>query len=187
MADGIPTDEEFRREAERGKPRGGGAGRHHRPARLDATATAVRRTRVAELYYARLTQEQIARRLGVDQTTVSKDLTKLKKEWAQARGDNIGAIINRELDILDANESLLIIQFRHLQGNAPELHREIIRSMQRRARFLGLDAPARSENYVRDESAAQTLLDKAGQYITDLGVGAAEASDLSDEPDGEGE
>ena len=49
--------------------------------RVKKTAVADRRKKVAELALMGLTQETIARRLGVNQSTVGRDLEQVRRDW----------------------------------------------------------------------------------------------------------
>lgn len=68
------------------------------------SALAVRRSRVAELYLAHSTQQQIAQELGVNQSTISRDLVWLRAEWRRIALDDIADIVARELAELDIME-----------------------------------------------------------------------------------
>ncbi len=115
-----------------------------RPHRLNETAILDRRRQVAALYLARQTQEAIARKLEVSQTTVCDDLATLREEWRQEQQADIAAIIVRELAELSEMEGAAAIQFASTHEPAWILARLKIKD--RRARLLGLDAPEKREH-----------------------------------------
>ena len=79
---------------------------------------AERRRLVASLYLRHVHQADIARELGVDQATVSRDITALKEDWrAQALSD-VQDRVRRELAELDHLESLCAQQSPNYDGEA---------------------------------------------------------------------
>ena len=75
-----------------------------RRAKRDETAIIKRRSEVARLYLAGVDQVAIAERLAVDQSTVSRDLAALRKEWSASATADIGDHIAEALARLDALE-----------------------------------------------------------------------------------
>jgi hypothetical protein len=64
-----------------------------------------RRTRVAELFLQGIKrQEELARRLGVDRSTVSRDLKVLNTRWKEAAVRDLDAAKGQELERLDMLE-----------------------------------------------------------------------------------
>ena len=112
-------------------------------------AIAARRTQVATLRLAHLTQPEIASRLGVSVGTVNSDLQAIRKEWAERRDTSYDDWLAEELAKLDRLErSLLPLA---LQGSAPVADR-ILAIMDRRSRMMGLDKPAKAEVTVHARS-----------------------------------
>lgn len=80
---------------------------------------AYRRKLVGSLYLAHVNQDEIARRLKVDQSTVSRDIAFLKKLWtAEAVGD-IQDFVIRELAELNEMENQAAIEFGQKDGKSP--------------------------------------------------------------------
>lgn len=67
-------------------------------------SVAERRQRVAHLYLTRHTQVEIARTLGIGQTTVSRDLAAIEAAWGKAALLDMHAAKVRELERIDALE-----------------------------------------------------------------------------------
>lgn len=68
------------------------------------TEMAHRRQRVAEMYLRGSYQSEIADSLGVDQTTISRDLLELRKEWQVSALVNINEAKAKELAKIDTLE-----------------------------------------------------------------------------------
>jgi len=140
-------------------------------------AIAARRTQVATLRLAHLDQREIAARLDVSVGTVNSDLQAIRKEWAERRDTSYDDWLAEELAKLDRLErSLLPLA---LQGAAPVADR-ILAIMDRRARMMGLDKPAKAEVTVnaRSELDAEIadLLDKLDSPpVSERAVGGSEA------------
>jgi hypothetical protein len=71
----------------------------HEPLKIAAC-----RAEAVRLYDRRWTQAEIAALLGVDQATVSRDLTAAPEGWAARNEHNLTLYKNRELARLDAME-----------------------------------------------------------------------------------
>jgi len=65
---------------------------------------AQRRAEVAALYLSRKTQVEIAAELGVDQATISRDLTALQALWRSEATEDVGEVKARELARIDRLE-----------------------------------------------------------------------------------
>lgn len=63
-----------------------------------------RRRKVAQLYLQRMTQTEIAQRLGVKQPVVSRDLRRIEREWSESASGDFAAARNAELRKLDLLE-----------------------------------------------------------------------------------
>ena len=66
-----------------------------------------RRARVARLYLQKELQRDIAETLGIDKSTVSRDLKAIREAWRASALIDIGEAIIRELEALDVIESEL--------------------------------------------------------------------------------
>lgn len=106
-----------------------------------------RRATVAKLWTRRLTQEEIAAAVGVDQSTVSRDVKALVAVWRKEALGDVTATRARELADLDAMEREAAVAA-SAKVSPQELARLLevrLRVKDRRARLLGLDAPQRQE------------------------------------------
>ncbi len=104
---------------------------------------AERRRRVAALYTRRINQEDIARQVGVDQSTVSKDIKAMLKEWREGALSDIADVRARELGELDEIERDCALQF--AASKDPGWIDRRLKCKERRSKLLGLDAPERKE------------------------------------------
>lgn len=104
---------------------------------------AERRRLVAGLYLRHVHQADIARELGVDQGTVSRDITALKEEWRTQALSDVQDRVRQELAELDHLESLCGERFDSTGQVGWIAQRLAIK--ERRAKLLGLDAPKRSD------------------------------------------
>ncbi len=126
-----------------------------------------RRQQVADLYVKGSTQSQIARHLGVAQSTVSADLKAIRREWRDSRIRDFDEAVAMELKKLDnlereawsgwertqqPAESTKVTQdgsgkkaektVKQQQGN-PRFLEQVHRCIAGRRTLLGLDAPTR--------------------------------------------
>lgn len=109
--------------------------------KLDRT---VRRLQVAELYYRlRLRQQEIADRIGCNQSTISRDIKALDKQWLKRIAGKVDVIRGRELGDLDEMERDCAIQFQ--TSKDPRWISERLKIKERRAKLIGLDVPERHE------------------------------------------
>lgn len=106
-----------------------------------------RRATVAKLWTRRLTQEEIASAVGVDQSTVSRDIKMLVANWRKEALGDLTAARARELADLDGMErEAAVAASANVSPQALARLLEVrLRVKERRARLLGLDAPTRSE------------------------------------------
>lgn len=121
-----------------------------------------RRHRVAELYLQGWPQHRIAAEVGVDQSTVSRDLKAIQKEWLASSLRNFDELRAQELAKIDRLEAQAQESFALSQQPAPdEMARypvtgqpwvkpgdprwiaQIERCIMLRCKLLGLDAPQR--------------------------------------------
>jgi len=110
-------------------------------------AVSKRRVTVAKLWTRRLTQEEIAAAVGVDQSTVSRDLKALVTAWRKEALGDVTATRARELADLDSMEREAAVAA-SAKVSPQELARLLevrLRVKERRARLLGLDAPQRGK------------------------------------------
>jgi hypothetical protein len=109
------------------------------------TEVAARRKRVAELHIAKISQIQIAKEVGVSNAQVSRDLVKIRAQWREEYLADMNKVMLRELATLDDLER----RTRARIVTCPEderiafcrLQETVIKIMDRRAKFLGMDAP----------------------------------------------
>ena len=119
---------------------------------------AERRAAVARLWARHLTQEQIAQGVGVDQSTVSRDIKALVAAWRREALGDIADLRARELGDLDSMEREIA-----LAAGGDRSARELARLLEvrlhikeRRARLLGLDSP-RSDQAGESESVVRII------------------------------
>lgn len=110
-----------------------------------------RRARVAKLRLAHRTQAEIAREVGCDASTVSRDLHWLRSEWSARARASIEEWVEEELAKLAAMERPLLDRAM-ADGDGSAVDR-VLRIMDRRAKLLGLDRPAAHEHTVISDSA----------------------------------
>lgn len=106
-----------------------------------------RRATVAKLWTRRLTQEEIATAVGVDQSTVSRDIKVLVEAWREEALADVTDLRARELADLHAMEREAAVAA-SANVSPQELARLLevrLRVKDRRSRLLGLDAPERQE------------------------------------------
>jgi hypothetical protein len=128
--------------------------------------------KVAKLRLMHRTNMEIAAELGVCERTIQRDLRKIEAQWQEAAAQDIGAIKARELAKLDAleaeaaaawqrskqeNQKRIVEERPGIGGKASRVARietsqgtgdpryltTILSIMERRARLIGADAPAK--------------------------------------------
>lgn len=109
----------------------------------DAAQIAARRAKVAILYTRRLRQEEIAQQIGVDQSTISRDVKAIIRDWQQGAVSEVAAAKARDLGELDEIERDCALQFS--QTHDYNWIDRRIKCKERRARLLGLDAPVKAD------------------------------------------
>ena len=96
-----------------------------------------RRIRVAALMLESLTTRQIEQRLGIGHGTVMRDIAAVREEWQQRRLAHMDQWVAEELARLDV--AMAAIWPKVQAGDTWSIDR-MIAIMERRARYLGLDA-----------------------------------------------
>jgi len=104
---------------------------------------AERRRRVAKFYLNKMSQANIAEKLGVSQATISRDVAHLFKQWQKDAKVDIAQRVGYELAKLESLETDCAIQFAKTKEESWVRLR--IRIQERVAKMLGLDAPTKSE------------------------------------------
>jgi transcriptional regulator with XRE-family HTH domain len=100
-----------------------------------------RKRDTARLFNLGITNEQeIARRLGVSRQAVGRYVKELRREWAEERRIDRDEWIDRELALLAALQEPFVADA--LKGKGFAMDR-VLALMDRRAKYLGLDAPTR--------------------------------------------
>jgi DNA-binding CsgD family transcriptional regulator len=135
------------------------------------TEIAHRRRQIQALHLARVPQKEIARRLEISESLVSKDLRKISEEWKAAYVHDMQRLKWRECAALDADEQRVRARIASvpdvppLQGitdaESRQAHAQVwdqisrtycrlqetaIKIMQLRAKLLGLEAPVQVEH-----------------------------------------
>jgi predicted transcriptional regulator len=116
----------------------------------DDAAIAERRKKVAALTLNRYDQTAIASMLGVNQSTVSRDIKFLMNKWRQAAENDILEHVGRELAELDLMEKEAAANYINLksEGSLKQANTWMITRLQikdRRSKLLGLDQPSKLE------------------------------------------
>lgn len=135
------------------------------------TEVADRRRKVSALHLARVPQKEIAQRLKVSESLVSRDLDHIREAWRQDYIQDAARLKMRECAALDGDEARVRARLasvpdmptlpNHADPDARAMHAETwdkvsrtycrlqetaIKIMDRRAKLLGLDAPQVVEN-----------------------------------------
>lgn len=130
-----------------------------------------RRAKVAQLLRASVPVYRIAERLGIDPRTATSDVNYLLDLWAQEqKPEDRHRWRARELAKLDEIEIQVAANAR--KGHEGAVDR-VLRIMERRARFLGLDAPAKQEVDLRN---IDKLIEAELERITGRKTGASGAA-----------
>ena len=106
-----------------------------------------RRVTVAKLWTRRLTQEEIAAAVGVNQSTISRDVKVLVAAWREKALGDVTDARARDLADLDAmeREAAMAASGSVSPQELARLLEVRLRVKERRSRLLGLDAPQRQE------------------------------------------
>ena len=111
---------------------------------------------------AHVTERQMAARLGVSQSTISRDVHSIRASWrAHATRDyeKLVAEENAKLDVLEQ------AWFEKATVELDAVDR-VLRIMERRARLLGLDRPTRSASTVTVVEDVEVLRARALELIS---------------------
>lgn len=98
-----------------------------------------RRQQVARLYLGKATQEEIAQRLGVNQCTISRDVSALMDRWKQEAALEVGTIRAREVAEIEELERVCAERFQDQPDPRWIAERRLLKT--RKAKLLGLDVP----------------------------------------------
>lgn len=99
-----------------------------------------RRTRVAEMLLARISEREMARKLRVSLGTISHDVAAVRAEWLAHRTTNVEQIASEDLARLERAEAAIWTQ---IEGGKLLAIDRLLAIMERRAKLLGLDAPSK--------------------------------------------
>ena len=116
-----------------------------------------RQKKVSQLYLRHQTQTEIARVLGVDQTTVSADIAAIRARWKEEGIFNFDEVKQREAAELDEMEAEAAVEFGKRKNW--EWFDRRLKVKERRAKLLGLDAPTKTDSNVnfRELSDAELI------------------------------
>lgn len=132
---------------------------------------AERRERVTVMLLSKVSQREMARREEVSLGTIWKDIKAIKETWRQRMAENYDAHVAEETAKLDWLERGLMAKA--LTGNKDAVE-TLLKIMDRRAKLLGLDAPARARIEVVTEdlidAEIRRLRDQLGDAIEVEGV-----------------
>lgn len=122
-----------------------------RPSARSAKKTEVsaRRRKVAALHLSRVPQREIAKRLGVSETLISRDLDTIRERWTKEYISDHQKLKLRELAALDQDETRARSRLVNVPDadfkNFVKVQEIVLKIMDRRAKLLGLDAPQKVE------------------------------------------
>jgi hypothetical protein len=145
------------------------------------------RKRVAELYLKGRLQVEIAEELGVDQSTISRDIDYLIDEW---QADSINAIdiaLGRELAKINLLEETYWTEWQTSKEPNARVDPRFLQGVQwcvnRRIKLLGLDGPVRKEITGKDGGPIETidLSDLSDDQLRRLAAGEDIAAILANE------
>jgi predicted transcriptional regulator len=108
-----------------------------------------RRIKVARLYLNKITQHEIAKKLGISQGTVSNDLKAIKVEWKKEYAEILDERKAQELAELQSMERDAATGFAKSKDSRFLAVRLQIKG--RISKLLGLDAPERKEIDIIDD------------------------------------
>lgn len=130
---------------------------------------AARRSTVAQLVIAHHSLRSIADDLGVNKSTIHRDIEALRIEWQKQRLAAMDQAAAEDLQRLSAIERTLwpFVQ----RGDLQALDR-LLKVMERKAKLLGLDAPDRIEHLLKSE--AEKVAAELGLDVTEV-LASAEA------------
>ena len=102
-----------------------------------------RRARVASLLLAGVSdQSKIAEQVGVDRTTISRDIKQIEQRWQLAAVQDIAAAKGKDLERIERLIAALWEDARKGKWLATD---RVLALMQHRAKLLGLEAPAKQD------------------------------------------
>lgn len=108
-----------------------------------------RRREVAAILLSGITnQTAIAEQLGVDQSTISRDISHVKKQWQVEAVQDIGEAKGKDLE---RTESLIVALWDKARNGDERAIAQVLNLMQHRAKLLGLNAPEKREDTHRIE------------------------------------
>jgi hypothetical protein len=102
-------------------------------------AAAYRRKLAGALYLSHVSQEEIARQLKCDQSTISRDIKALKKTWEKEAIQEISDVVIRELAELNEMERQVTIEFGQKAEKNPRWILARLRIKEQKYMLLGLD------------------------------------------------
>lgn len=122
-----------------------------------------RRARVASLLLAGVSdQSKIAEQVGVDRSTISRDIKAIEADWQASAVQDIAAAKGKDLE---RTERLIAALWNDARNGKWLATDRVLALMQHRAKLLGLEAPQRREDTHRIE-------------VTQIVQGIAESSGL---------
>ena len=98
---------------------------------------------MATLYLRKISQERIAKELGISQPTVSRDIKVLVKRWKEAALSDVDERRGQELAELEGMELDCAVQFS--ASKDVRWLGQRLRVKERIAKMLGLDAPEKRQ------------------------------------------
>jgi len=118
---------------------------------------ASRRTQVAAMRLAQLSQQEIADRLDVSVGTVNSDLQAIRAEWTERRLQSYENWLMEELATLDKLQRAFLPLALSGQTNAAD---RVLAVMDRRAKLVGLDKPQQHEHVVITKDVIEAEIER---------------------------
>lgn len=143
------------------------------PPRTRRAATDAREARlvkVERLALDRHTEREIAVLLGVSKTTVATDLATCRERWQDSARALRARHVEQELRRLERDENMLRADLAAAEKLVEKgdridvrgrVHDRLLKLMERRAKLLGLDAPARTETLVETKPETNPIVEAA--------------------------
>jgi predicted transcriptional regulator len=109
---------------------------------------ALRRERVAEMYLQGMSQNQIAKQIGMSQKSISNDIVEIRTQWVNSSIRDFDAMRGEQLAKIDRVEAEYCAAWERSKANGdddPRYMQGVERCVDQRCKLLGLNAPVRTE------------------------------------------
>lgn len=135
---------------------------------------AERRRRIASMMLAGARQVDVARTLGVDQPTMTREVQAIKQQWRDDTSRDVSELVDIEVARLDR------LQMAHweraIQGHGASTD-TVLKIIDKRIKLLGLDAPERHQVDITNETTVEELNGKLAALAANLDALTADSED----------